>query len=482
MEKILSKIKEIFSLVKPYGLLNEFRHLFVFTKKGLPRYKRRYNEYARIDQLRFLSQSALIEETVAPHIVRGVVVVISTIIVALLLWASVTSVNEIAVTQGEVIPSKYVQSIQHLEGGIVSEINVAEGQLVEKGHVLIRLDDSVLKKDLAALQVKKIALQYQELRLKAFIDQKRPDFSQVTEERNTTIEQDQMQAFDSMIKARESEKNVISQQITQKEESLEILKKKKLTLEENIKLVNEERNLKKQLMDKGHVSKFDFLAIQKQSNQIQGELDAIESEMSQAQNAIAEYENRLSSLNAKFVDDAYKELDQASTELGQVNEMINKLEERIERLQIKSPSYGYVKGLKIKTIGGVIEPGKIIIEVVPLEGTLVVETKIQPRDVGHVKIGQTVKVKFSAYDYSRYGAVEGKLDYISATTFINDDGSRYYLGKVSLEKNYVGRDPNQNLIIPGMTVDADIVTGQKTVLAYLLKPIKSSLMRAFSER
>ena len=116
-----------------------------------------------------------------------------------------------------------------------------------------------------------------------------------------------------------------------------------------------------------------------------------------------------------------------------------------------------------------LNPGKVIIEIVPLEGALVIETKINPRDVGYVKIGQLVKVKVSSYDFSRYGTVNGNLEYVSATTFINEDGTRYYLGKVSLEKKYVGKDPTRNLIIPGMTVQADIVTGSKTILAYLFK-------------
>ena len=235
-------------------------------------------------------------------------------------------------------------------------------------------------------------------------------------------------------------------------------------------------------MEKGNLSRFNFLDIQKQLNQIRGELNGVDSDMSQAKNAITEYQNRLSSLNAKAIDEAYQQLNQVSTDLAQVDEVIHKLSTQIDKLNIKSPSYGYVKGIKVKTIGGVVEAGKVILEVVPLEGALVVETKIQPRDVGHIKLGQEVKVKISSYDFSRYGTVHGKLEYISATTFINDDGTRYYLGKVSLEKNYVGQDATRNLIIPGMTVEADIVTGTKTILAYLLKPIHTSITTAFTER
>lgn len=459
------------------------RNFLITLKKVLWILRPKINSHAKIDQLRYLSQTALIEETVAPHVVRTTLMIISTIIILLVIWSSLTYVNEIAITEGEVLPSKHIQAIQHLEGGIVSEINVSEGELVEKGQILIKLDGSGLKKDLEGLKAKKLSLQYQSLRLKSFINQTIPTFNEIpAEDRNKQMEDKQLKAFESMIKAKESERKVIEEQIAQKEDFLKNLKGKYETLAENIKLVSEERDLKKQLTDKGRLSKFNFLDIQKQLNQIQGEINSIESDISQAKNSIEEYQNRLESLNAKAIDEAYQELIRVNTDLAQIDEVTRKLSDQIYRLDIRSPSYGYVKGLKVKTIGGVIESGKVIIEIVPLEGTLVIDTKIKPRDVGHVKIGQLVRVKVSSYDFSRYGTVNGTLEYISATTFINEDGTRYYLGKVSLEKNYVGKDPIRNLIIPGMTVQADIVTGNKSILAYLLKPINAAIATAFTER
>ncbi len=460
-----------------------YKNFLITLKKVFWILRPKINSHAKIDQLRYLSQTALIEETVAPHVVRTTLMIISTIIIVLVIWSALTYVNEIAVTEGEVLPSKHIQVIQHLEGGIVSEINVAEGELVEKGQILIRLDGSGLKKDLASLKAKKLSLQYQALRLKSFISKTTPTFNGIPpEDRNKQMEDEQLKAFESMIKAKESERKVIEEQIDQKKESLKSLEEKYKTLAENIKLVSEERDLKKQLADKGRLSKFNFLDIQKQLNQIQGDINSVESDISQAKNAIEEYQNRLDSLNAKAIDEAYQELNRVNTDLSQIDEATRKLSDQISRLDIRSPSYGYVKGLKVKTIGGIIESGKVIIEIVPLEGALVIETKINPRDVGYVKIGQLVKVKVSSYDFSRYGTVNGNLEYVSATTFINEDGTRYYLGKVSLEKKYVGKDPTRNLIIPGMTVQADIVTGSKTILAYLLKPIHTSIATAFTER
>jgi len=443
----------------------------------------RSKSHSKIDQLRYLSQSALIEETSAPYAVRTTLLMISLVVISLIIWAGFTQVDEIAVTDGEVIPSKHVQAIQHLEGGIIAEIKVVEGELVENGQTILILDGTAVKRDLSALRARRVASQYKALRLKSFINNTTPDFTEIEGEKaNDELVNEQLKSFTSMIEAREDERDVITEQITQKQSALEGLEEKKKTLEENVKLVNEERGLKEQLYKKGHLSRFKFLEIQKQANEINGELQETEPAITQAQNAISEYKNRLDSLGSTSIDEAYKELSLVEGDQAQINESIKKLEEQVGRLEVKSPSYGYVKVLNIKTIGGVIESGKILAEIVPLEGNLIVETQIQPKDIGHIRTGLPVKIKVGSYDYSRYGAINGELIYISATTFVKDTGVRYYMGRVSLARNYVGSDPKKNLIVPGMTVQADIVTGSKSILAYLLKPIRNSVTTAFSER
>ncbi len=454
-------------------MLKSFFRLITGTRKS----------HSKIDQLRYLSQSALIEETSAPYAVRTTLFMISLVVISLIVWAGFTQVNEIAVTEGEVIPSKHVQAIQHLEGGIISEIKVVEGELVEKGQIILILDGTAAKRDLAALQARRIASQYKTLRLKSFINNTPPNFAEIEGgDANNELVKEQLSSFNSMMQAQKDEKDVITEQITQKQSALEGLEEKKKTLEENIKLVGEERGLKEQLYQKGHLSKFKFLEIQKEMNDIVGQLQETESAITQAKNAISEYKNRLDSLGSTSIDEAYKELTLVEGDQAQINESIKKLEEQVGRLEVKSPSYGYVKVLNIKTIGGVIESGRILAEIVPLEGNLIVETQIQPRDIGHIRTGLPVKVKIGSYDYARYGAINGELIYISATTFVKADGVRYYMGRVSIARNYVGTDPKKNLIVPGMTVQADIVTGKKSILAYLLKPIRNSVTTAFSER
>lgn len=443
--------------------------------------KLKRNTYSEVDQLRYLSQSVLIEEAEAPYVVRSTLVLISFIIIILIFWSAFAEVEEIAIAEGETIPSKHIQLVQHLEGGIVSEIMVREGDLIQKGQPILIVDGISVKRDLSSLTARRVSLSYQALRLRAFINNTIPEFK-ILGIKNDQLIKEQMKNFESMVEARENQKLVVLEQIDQKQAVVDGLKEKEKILKDNLRLADEEKVVKQKLFNRGHISKLDFLSTQKDYNDIKSKLQETQSDIVEAENAIKEYDNRLKSLKSNFIDDAYQELNLVETDLEQVKEQIKKLKERVDRLEVKSPSYGYVKVLNVKTIGGVIESGKTIAEIVPLEGNLIVEIKIKPRDIGHITIGQDVNVKVSSYDFSRYGLVEGKLKYISATTFANDDGTRYYMGRVSLEKNYVGKDSSQNLIVPGMTVQADIVTGSKSILSYLLKPINNAISVAFSER
>ena len=170
-------------------------------------------------------------------------------------------------------------------------------------------------------------------------------------------------------------------------------------------------------------------------------------------------------------------------DLAQINENIDKVEFQISRLQIRSPIQGFVKGLKVKTIGGIVEGGGVITEIIPISGNLLAEVRIKPKDIGHVKLGQYANVKITSYDFSRYGTVRGVLEHISANTFFDSENHvRYYLGKIRLEKNFLGNNSRENIIFPGMTLQSEIVTGSKSILSYLIKPIYSNLSQSFKER
>ncbi len=270
--------------------------------------------------------------------------------------------------------------------------------------------------------------------------------------------------------------------MAQKKQVIERLNAQKAATETELKAAQELLSMKSDMQQKGSVARKDVLDSQRDVARMQGALNDLNAQIIEAQQAITEYENRLQTLKIKTRDDALQTLEEVETQIAENREVLNKLEGRVDRMTVRAPVRGLVKGLKVNTIGGVIGAGEPIMEIVPLDRTLLVEASIPPREIGTLKTGQKARVKVSAYDFSRYGIIEGTLTFISATTFVDDQKTSFYKGRIVLDKNYVGDHPDKNLILPGMTVEADIITGQKTILEYLLKPIRTSVDTAFRER
>lgn len=363
---------------------------------------------------------------------------------------------------------------------MVHAINVREGEVVEKGKILITMSDSAIKQDMERAKSRDLSLTMQIERLRAFVEGREPDFTGLPDNAVQTT-QDQTAFFQSMREARAKEGEIITDQIAQKKQAINAFYSDISTARQNLTLANDMHARRLELNKKGYTSDMQILEDKRRINDLQGEIKRLNAQIMVARSEIAEFEGRLASLSASHVDNANERLDILLAEKAQNDEIIDKLGERIGRLHIKAPAKGLVKGLNVNTIGAVIQPGQTLMEIVPMDETLEVQVKISPKDIGHIKIGQPVQVKFSSYDFSRYGSVQGKLGQISATTFSDDKGGRYYQGRVILDQTHVGHNPN-NMIIPGMTVMADVITGEKTILQYLLKPIHVSLKTAFSER
>ncbi len=430
--------------------------------------------------MRYLSQAIQLEEAANPEIIKATMTTVSIAIVIFLFWAGFTNINEVARTPGEVVPQGYQKTIQHLEGGLVKAIYVQEGDVVEKRQVLIELDEVGLKQDIARAKARQLLLQLQEERLNSFVHNREPDFSRISGATRSMITT-QLTYFKSMRIAREKEARIISNQIQQKKQSIFPLEADLKTARKNLGIVSEIYKRKSKLNRSGYVSDMSQLETQHRLNELQGKVERLTKLISVAKTTIREFEDRLASLSAKHADEAYVQLAKIASDKEQNIKIINKIEERIDRLQIRAPSKGVVKGLTLNTEGAVIQPGQSLMEIVPLDKQLVVQIRISPQDIGHIKLHQPVQLKFSTYDFSRYGTIAGRLEYISATTFSGEKGERYYRGRILIDRNYVGNDP-KNILIPGMTAMADVITGEKTVLQYLLKPIRVSLQTAFSER
>ncbi|MEQ8321769.1 MAG: HlyD family type I secretion periplasmic adaptor subunit [Rhodospirillales bacterium] len=432
-------------------------------------------------QTRFLAQSVILEEGGSSGLIRGAMLTICIVIMLFLGWSMVTNVDEVAVTSGEVIPSGQVQALQHLEGGIVKQILLEEGQLVEKGQVLITLDETAAVTELQKLAARQAGLEIRSERLRALGIGGVPDWSKVGT-RYPNMLQDQQRIYEGSLEAFFSRQETIRKQIEQRRSDLQALDEREQTLTRTADIFAEELEVREKLYKEGLTSKISYLDAKRSMNTARGELSDLISERERATEAIKESQSRLDEIETEFREQALAELSESANELIQVEEALVQARDRVRRLKITAPVRGIVKGLNIHTVGGVIPPGEIITEIVPLDKELVVEAKIKPRDVGHVRIGQPVTVKVTTYDFARFGGISGELKDVSASTFLDEQGEPYYKGIIELDRNFVGHDPSQNRVMPGMTVQADIKTGKKTLFEYLLKPVYSSVSTAFRER
>lgn len=423
-----------------------------------------------------LIRSIALEEAPVPRLLLSAVALCCLTVAIFVTWAAISRIPEKVSAPGTVIPHGYSQTVQHLEGGIVREIMVREGDLVEAGQPLMQLDNTNATADLGQMNARLRALQLRGERLRQFVgvSEKTGDEAALTPEERAILT--------SMEESRESQRQVLREQIAQKKGELEGLQSSESTLRKNVALSESENNIRQTLLNKGYSSKLAALETEQKLNAMRGQLSDVISQGQRAEDAIREAESRLLSLDADLKQQAMQELGETEADIAELNQSMSKYQGTLSRTTIAAPVRGIVKGLTVNTIGAVIEQGKVLLEIVPLGAELILEALVQPMSIGNLQVGQKVDVKITAYDSTRYGAVPGHLESISASTFQTAEGAVYYKAQVRLERSYVGKDDTKNLILPGMTAQADIITGNRTILEYLLKPIYTTLESGFHER
>lgn len=430
--------------------------------------------------IKLLSQPTILEECGPPRLLAHMTQAISLLIVGLIAWAAVAEIRETAMAQGQVIPAGSVLKVQHLEGGIVADILVEDGDIVDRGQLLIRIESASAQSELEQLRAREVSLALRAERLRAFVIGRAPDFAMGGA--HPELAADQQAILDMQSEARASQRRVLEARIDQKQAQAAALIGQRRSLERQVAILEEQLAMRSELLKKGLVSRVVYLETERTLSRTRGELASLEGEAAKTIAAIREAQDSLEEMDLGLRNDALKEMGEVSGELAQVREQLAKLEDRVTRLAVIAPARGIVKGLIAKTVGGVIPPGETVMEIVPFDETLVAEVRISPRDVGHLRVGQEADVKVSTYDVARFGSVEGRLQQVSATTFIDEQGDPYYRGVVALASDHVGRDPEANRILPGMVVDVAINTGSKSVMQYLLKPVYLGFNGAFSER
>lgn len=428
-----------------------------------------------------LSQALLLEETGVPQLVRYVIITLTLVIAGFVSWAAVTKIDEVAVCSGKIIPSGHIKRVQSEDGGIVSAILVRDGQAVKKGQDLITMDPTVSVSNLDQHLVRQASLDLRKERLAALIDGRKPDYSQV-DSRYKELADQQRRLHSQKIESLNASRAILNNQIKQYEAELKELSNRENTLRQQHALLKEEYESYEDLFKKQLVGKSEYFSVKRHFLQIQENLHQIPVRRIQVGEKLTESKNRLVKLKEEALESWMSELAVVEAEASEIHEIIKRFKMDVFQLSVKSPEDGVIHNLQINSPGEIVKPGETLLELVPAGKELIAEVRISSRDVGHIQVGQPVTVKFTAYDYARYGGMKAKLVDISPTTVINEDGSVYYEGIVVMDQSYITKGTQKLQILPGMTVMADIRTGEKTLIGYFMKPIYLSLQQSFRER
>ncbi len=419
----------------------------------------------------------------APRVVRVTLWAIFAFFIAMILWASLASIDEVTRGEGRAIPSSRLQKVQNLEGGIVAEVFVHEGEVVKAGAPLLRLDDTQFRSNAGETQADRLALQARIQRLTAQLN----DASTLTlapeiVQQAPDIANGEMELFASVNKRIQSELAGLNEQLVQKKQELLDFQGKASQYRRSLGLQQQEVSMSEPLVAKGAISKVEVLRLRRGVVETQGQLDSVTLAIPRAEAAIKEIESKVSETRGRYRSEALGQLNEARTDLSKIEASGKAITDRVNRTLVTSPVRGVVQQLLVNTIGGVIQPGNDLVEIVPLDDKLLVEAKIRPQDIAFLRPGQEATVKFTAYDYTIYGGLKGTLEQISPDTVTDKDGKSFYIIRLRTDKNHLGTDEKPLLIIPGMVASVDIITGKKTMMAYLLKPILRAKAEAFRER
>ena len=429
----------------------------------------------------FISQKSTALLLSSPKGARKLILIIFLFFIFAIYWAANAQVDEITKGDGKVISSKQLQKLQSLEGGIVSEVLISSGDRISKDDVLLVIDDTKFKSNLEEIRKKLLILEVQKQSLSSELKDEPLVFSADLINEIPVIAQQEMDFFATRQEGKESIELIYENRIEKLDNNFAEFSGKADNLRKNLKLAEEELEIYRSLQNKDLVSKVELIALEKELNNIEGQLFEAEIKAQQIETLKTEALNERDSSNLSTRNKAQEKLNSTLAEIEILEQSEVVALDRVDRTLIRSPVNGIVQRVLANTISSVIQPGEDLIEIVPIDDALLIEARIRPVDIGFLSPGQDVVVKFSAYDYAIYGGLKGNLEYISADTVVDRDES-YYLIKVRTDVNYIELEKERLEIIPGMTASVNIITGKKTVLDYLLKPVLRAKHNSMHER
>ena len=434
------------------------------------------------DDIEFMHGSIAAEFETMPISAHLVLILSGLFVLTAIIWASFATLDEIAHAEGKVIPSTQVQVVQNLEGGILTSVKVKPGQSVLAGQIMLTLDDTRFASSYREGKLTSNELIARVARLEAEISGEAFSQNSLSNQIQGVNFGDEIQLFQARKQALESNLEILKQQKTQLDAALDELRAKEKRLADDAEIKKEQLELTKPGVQTGAVSQVELLKQKAAFRESLGKLEETRLAIPGSIAAVKEAEKKIQERLQQFISEAQAQLNIAKTELQKANVSNVALEDRVRRTEVKSPVNGTINQVLVNTIGAVVQPGMALIEIVPADDTLLIEARIRPADIAFVYPGQKAKVKLTAYDFAIYGGLDSVIELISADSISDQIGGAYFKIQVRTKKNYLGSTAAPLPIIPGMMASVDIITGEKTVMDYILNPLRRARSAALTER
>lgn len=417
---------------------------------------------------------------VGTHVLFGLCVAVC---LSFFIWASIFTLDIVSVAGGEVIPSSQVKSVQHLEGGIVLEISVEEGEVVSEGQQLVVLERTQSGADVGELQVRLLALKAEIIRLEAELaDLDAPDFPEDMHRDHPKLVAQALEQFAARQNAITSRLRTNGESIIQRQQEINAIETRIKNQSRTLTLLDEQVTISDALIAEDLSNRYSHLNLLREQSELRGQLDEDRVAVKRAMAALEESRLQLEITETSFKERIARELNSARTRFDELSQRRQKYDDNLARTVLRAPVNGVIKTLYVNTVGGVLGPGEVVADLVPVGDTLIVEARLATQDIGYVAPGQSAMIRLSSADAVRFGGLEGTVTGISPDTLTTEDGLPYYKVRIETESDRFQRDTLQYRLFPGMQVMASIRTGERTVLEYLSDPFLSSMGNALGER
>jgi adhesin transport system membrane fusion protein len=468
-------------LIKAAGALLRWLEAFrVRFDKGAAHWLHRWKDSTTLSgEFDFMKDADSIIIRQEPLRARVLMYALGAAIVLALVWAALVQVDEITRGDAKVIPSRQLQVLQSLDGGIVSQILVKEGDMVTEGQVLLQVDSTRFESSVRENRSQYLSLLAKAARLRALGENKPfvPPPEAVAGDPRTVDEERRL--YETATSELQTQLTIARQQLAQRSQELNEASTKKRQAAQSYESSARELAVTKPLLSSGAVSEVELLRLQRDVDRFKAEGDIAGAQIARVQAAISESTRKVQEVELTYRNTASKEYSETMARLNSLLQSGTGLADRVKQSALRSPVKGTIKRLLVNTVGGVVQPGRDVVEIVPLEGRLLLEAKVAPRDIAFLKPGQRAIVKFTAYDFSVYGGLNASLEHIGADSVTDERGNVFYTVRVATDQAALaGNLP----IIPGMVAEVDIITGKKTILSYMLKPVLRAKSAAMTER